>query len=143
MPELELIPTEPPQTQTSLLRRLFSLHSIGFYLMIVLALIGNAAEHSSAIIFALRNRMDLVVGIAVGSSVQIAAFVAPVLVLASHVAAPVPMDLVFTPLEIFAIGFSVLIASHISADGESNWLEGAQLLSVYAIVGLAFYFMPT
>ena len=110
--------------------------------VIVVALVGNAAEHSSAIAFAIKNRMELVVGIAIGSSVQIAAFVAPVLVLASYVISPTPMDLVFTPLEIFAIGFSVLIASHISADGESNWLEGAQLISVYVIVGLAFYFMP-
>ena len=109
--------------------------------VIVVAVIGNAAEHSTAIIVALKNRMDLSLGIAIGSSIQIALFVAPVLVFASYFIGPTPMDLVFTPLEVVAIGLSVLITGQIASDGESNWLEGTQLLAVYAILALAFYFV--
>jgi Ca2+:H+ antiporter len=110
--------------------------------VIVVAIIGNAAEHSTAVLMALRNRMDLSLGISVGSSAQIALFVAPALVLMSHFVGPKPMDLVFTPAEVLAIGVSVLICEQVSSDGESNWLEGVQLLSVYLVLGIAFYFLP-
>ncbi len=110
--------------------------------VIVVAIIGNAAEHSTAILMALKNRMDLSLGIAIGSSIQIALFVAPALVFASYVLGPRPMDLVFTPVEIVAIALSGLITEQIASDGESNWLEGVQLLSVYIIFALVFYFLP-
>jgi Ca2+:H+ antiporter len=108
----------------------------------VVAIIGNAAEHSTAILVALKNRMDLSLGIAIGSSIQIALFVAPVLVLASYVIGPQPLNLVFTPAEVAAVGLAVLIMGQIAADGESNWLEGVQLLAVYVVLGIAFYFLP-
>lgn len=121
-------------------------HSFGmtsvFVGVIVVAIIGNAAEHSTAILVALKNRMDLSIGIAVGSSIQIALFVAPVLVCASYYIGPHPMDLVFSPAEVLAVALSVLIAGQITSDGESNWLEGVQLLSVYVILALMFYFLP-
>jgi Ca2+:H+ antiporter len=109
--------------------------------VIVVAIIGNAAEHSSAIIMARRNQMDLAMTIAIGSSTQIALFVAPLLVFLS-VAIGHPMSLVFTGLEIAAIVLSVLIVEMISYDGETNWFEGAELLAVYAILAVSFYFVP-
>jgi Ca2+:H+ antiporter len=109
--------------------------------VIIVAIIGNAAEHSTAVIAAVSNRMDLSIGIAIGSSVQVALFVAPVLVFASHFIGPRPMDLVFTPLEVVSIALSTLIIEQTTSDGESNWLEGVQLLSVYAILGIIFYFL--
>ncbi len=110
--------------------------------VIVVAIIGNAAEHSTAVLMALKNRMDLSLGIAVGSSVQIALFVAPVLVLLSHFVAPEPMDLIFTLPEVIAVGLAVAITSQIADDGESNWLEGVLLLAVYTILGILFFFVP-
>ncbi|MEO7650143.1 MAG: calcium/proton exchanger [Bryobacteraceae bacterium] len=110
--------------------------------VIVVAIIGNAAEHSSAVIAAWRNRMDLALGVAIGSSVQVALFVAPVLVLASYFIGPKHLNLVFTPAEVMAIGAAVIITEQIASDGESNWLEGVQLLAVYAVLGLVFYFLP-
>ncbi len=110
--------------------------------IIVVAIIGNAAEHSTALMAAARNRMDLSIGIAVGSSIQIALFVAPVLVLASLALGPRPMDLVFTLPEVLAVVISVAIAGQVTSDGESHWLEGVQLLSVYIILGMVFYFLP-
>lgn len=110
--------------------------------VIVVAVIGNAAEHTTAITVARKNRMDLSYGIAIGSSIQVALFVAPLLVFASHWIGPSPMDLVFTPLEVVAIALSVLIIEQTASDGESNWLEGIQLLSVYVILGIVFYFLP-
>lgn len=109
--------------------------------VIVVAIIGNAAEHSSAILMAMRNKMDLSLGIALGSSLQIALFVAPILVFASYLFGK-PMNLEFTIPEVVAVVASVLIAQQISSDGESNWVEGLQLLSVYAILGILFYFLP-
>jgi Ca2+:H+ antiporter len=109
--------------------------------VIVVAIIGNAAEHSSAIMVARRNQMDLAMTIAVGSSTQIALFVAPVLVFLSVLIGN-PMSLVFTGLEIAAIVMSVLIVEMISYDGETNWFEGAELLAVYIILALAFFFVP-
>ena len=110
--------------------------------VIVVAIVGNAAEHSTAILAALKNQMDLSLSIAIGSSVQVALFVAPVLVLASYFIAPQPMDLVFTPAEVLAVVLAVLITYQIAADGESNWMEGALLLAVYLILGIVFYFLP-
>ena len=110
--------------------------------VIVVATVGNAAEHSSAVMASWRNRMDLALSIAVGSSIQIALFVAPVLVLASYFLGPKPMDLVFTTAEVTAVAVSVIIMSQVAGDGESNWLEGAQLLAVYVILGFVFYFLP-
>ncbi|HEY2168689.1 MAG TPA: calcium/proton exchanger [Candidatus Angelobacter sp.] len=109
--------------------------------VIVVALVGNAAENSTAIIMARRNRMDVSMSIATGASTQIALFVAPVLVFLS-VAIGHPMTLVFNGFEIAAIVLSVVIVEMISSDGETNWFEGAQLLAVYAIVAVAFYFVP-
>ncbi len=91
---------------------------------------------------ALRNRMELSLGIAIGSSLQIALFVAPVLVLASYLVGPHPMDLVFSAAEVLAVFVAVLITWEIAADGKSNWLEGAQLVAVYLILALMFYFLP-
>jgi Ca2+:H+ antiporter len=109
--------------------------------VIVVAIVGNAAEHSTAIIMALKNKMDLSVGIAIGSSLQIALFVAPVLVFLSYCIGR-PMDLEFSPPEIFAMFASVYILFQISGDGETNWIEGVQLLSVYLILGLLFFSLP-
>jgi Ca2+:H+ antiporter len=109
--------------------------------VIVIALIGNAAEHYSAVTAARRDEMTLAVEIAVGSSAQITLFVAPALVLYSF-AIGRPMSLLFNAFEITAIALSVLAASMVVTDGESNWVEGLQLLSVYLILALAFYFVP-
>jgi len=109
--------------------------------VIVLPIVGNAAEHATAVTVALKNKMDLSVSVAVGSSLQIALFVAPVLVIAGWFIGQ-PMDLDFNPFELVAVAVAVLIANSISADGNSNWLEGSLLLATYTIVGLAFFFHP-
>jgi Ca2+:H+ antiporter len=109
--------------------------------MIVVAIVGNAAEHSTAILMARKNQLDAALAIAVGSSTQIALLVAPVLVFVSF-ALGNPMSLVFHPLEIVAVVVSVLIVHMISLDGETNWFEGLELLAVYAMLGLTFYFLP-
>ena len=122
--------------------RAFGLSEI-FVGVIVVAIVGNAAEHSTAILMALKNKMDLAVGIAMGSALQIALFVAPVLVLASHLRGKAgPMDLVFTTLEVVAVILAVVIARMVAEDGESNWLEGAMLLMIYAMLAVAFFFLP-
>ncbi len=110
--------------------------------VIVVAVVGNAAEHSTAVMMAMKNRMELSIGIAIGSSLQIALFVAPVLVMLSHYIGPRPMDLVFTPAEVLAVFLAVLITGQIASDGESNWLEGALLLAVYLILAIVFFFLP-
>jgi Ca2+:H+ antiporter len=111
--------------------------------VILVAIIGNAAEHSTAVMMSLRNKMDLAINIAVGSSIQIALFVAPLLVLLSHAIGPHgPMDLLFTNLEVIAIVLSVATMALITQDGESNWMEGVQLLAVYTILGIAFFYLP-
>ena len=109
--------------------------------VILVPIIGNAAEHATAVTVALKNKMDLSLGVAVGSSMQIALFVAPVLVLAGWITGQ-PMDLDFNPFELVAVAVAVLIANSISADGKSNWLEGVLLLAAYVILALAFYFHP-
>jgi Ca2+:H+ antiporter len=109
--------------------------------VILIAIIGNAAEHSTALLVALKNRMDLAMNIAIGSSLQIALFVAPMLVFASHLMGD-PMNLHFTTFEVVAVVISGVVINAITADGESNWMEGVQLLAVYVILAMAFYFLP-
>lgn len=109
--------------------------------VIVVPIIGNAAEHATAVTVAMKNKMDLSVSVAVGSSLQIALFVAPVLILVGLLVGQ-PMDLNFNPFELVAVVVAVLIANSVSSDGRSDWLEGALLLAAYAVLGLAFYFHP-
>ncbi|AFZ03340.1 calcium/proton exchanger [Calothrix sp. PCC 6303] len=109
--------------------------------VILVPIIGNAAEHATAVTVAMKNKMDLSVSVAVGSSMQIALFVAPVLVIAGWIFGQ-PMDLDFNPFELVAVTVSVLIANTISSDGKSNWLEGTLLLAAYIVLGFAFYFHP-
>jgi Ca2+:H+ antiporter len=107
----------------------------------VVAFVGNAAEHSTAVWAAWKNKMDLSLNIATGSSLQMALFVTPVLVLSSYLIGN-PMTLEFSMPEIASIVFSIWIVGQISGDGESNWLEGLQLLAVYSVIALLFYFLP-
>lgn len=109
--------------------------------VILLPIIGNAAEHATAVTVAMKNKMDLSVSVSVGSSLQIALFVAPVLVLAGWILGK-PMDLNFNPFELVAVAVAVLIANSISSDGRSNWLEGTLLLATYIVLGFAFFFHP-
>ncbi len=109
--------------------------------VILLPIIGNAAEHATAVTVALKNKMDLSLSVAVGSSMQIALFVAPVLVIAGWLMGK-PMDLDFNNFQLIAVAVSILIANSISSDGSSNWLEGTLLLATYTIIGLAFFFHP-
>lgn len=109
--------------------------------VIIVPIIGNAAEHLVAVEMAIKNRMELSIGIAVGSSMQIALFVAPVLVFVALLFGQ-QLTLVFNQFEIAALIAAVLITALIALDGESNWLEGAQLLIVYAILAIAFFFLP-
>jgi Ca2+:H+ antiporter len=119
-------------------------HDIGlsefFVGVFVVAIVGNAAEHWVAVLVAAKDKMDLAVNIAIGSSAQIALFVAPVLVLLSYVVGPGAMPLVFNGYELGAMLFAVLIANFLTQEGESNWFEGVQLLALYAVLGLVFYF---
>jgi Ca2+:H+ antiporter len=108
--------------------------------LFVVAIAGNAAEHWVAVLVAAKDKMDLAVNIAIGSSAQIALFVAPLLVLLSFVFGPEPMALVFNGYELGGLLFAVLIANLVTQEGESNWFEGVQLLSLYAVLGLVFYF---
>jgi len=108
--------------------------------LIVIPILGNVAENYSAIVFASRNKMDLALSIAANSSTQIAVFVAPLLVIVSLWIRP--MDLIFQPIELVTLFASSAIFAHISLDGETNWLEGVQLLSLYLIAAVAFFFLP-
>jgi Ca2+:H+ antiporter len=110
--------------------------------VVIVALVGNAAEHYSAVVLAARDQMDAAIGIAVGSSTQIALFVGPALVLLSYVIGPRPMDLLFSDFELVAIVVSVLSIAFIAHDGETHWMEGVQLLAVYLILALGFFFLP-
>jgi len=109
----------------------------------VVAILGNAAEHATAVTSAMKDRMDLALSIAIGSSVQIALFVAPVLVLTSYFLGPQPMDFAFRGGLVLTVFLAVLITAQVAGDGHSHWLKGAQLLAVYVILGLAFFFAPT
>lgn len=110
--------------------------------VIIVAIVGNAAEHSTAITMALKNKMDLAIGIAVGSSLQIALFVAPVLVFASYLF-PHQLNLEFSIPEVVAVVVAAFVTDQIAGDGESNWFEGVQLLALYIILGLLFYYLPS
>ncbi len=108
---------------------------------VVLAIVGNAAEHSTAVMLAKRNQMDTALNISMQSSVQIALFVTPLLVFLSYPLGH-PLDLLFTPFEMLAVGLGVAIFAYLVMDGETNWYEGIQLLAVYAIIAVALYFLP-
>ena len=120
-------------------------HSLGmndvFIGVIVVAVIGNAAEHSTAVMMAVKNKMDLAITIAIGSSIQVALFVAPVLVFAS-LAFPHTLDLHFSAMELIAVVIAILVTVFIAQDGETHWMEGVLLLAVYVIIALAFYHLP-
>lgn len=111
--------------------------------LIIIPIVGNAAEHAAAVVFAIKNRMGLAVTIALGSTIQIALLVAPILVILSFVIGK-PMDLVLNnQLELVALIGAVLIGNSVARDGETNWLEGFMLLGVYLILGIAFFFLPS
>ena len=110
--------------------------------IVLLAVIGGAAESGSAIAVAMKNKMDLSLGIALGSSIQIALFVAPVLVFASYFIAPQPLELSFSRAEVGSLFLGVLVGALVCADGRTNWFKGAQLVTLYAIIAMMFYFMP-
>jgi Ca2+:H+ antiporter len=110
--------------------------------IVFLAIVGGAAESSSVIVAARKNKVDLSVGIALGSCIQIALFVAPVLVLASYFIAPQPFELSFNRAEVGSLFLGVLIGTLVCGDGQSNWFKGVQLTTVYLIMALLFYFMP-
>ena len=120
-------------------------HQLGwtpvFIGLVIVPIVGNAAEHSSALIVAYKDRVDLSVAIAAGSSIQVATFVAPVLVLCSlffthH------LDLVFQPLELVLVGLATILFTFVSLDGKSTWLEGMQLLAVYVMACVVFFLLP-
>jgi Ca2+:H+ antiporter len=108
--------------------------------VIVVAIVGNAAEHWVAVLVAMKNKMDLAVNIAIGSSAQVALFVAPILVIASFFIGPGPMPLVFNGFELGALLVAILAANYVTQDGESTWFEGLQLIALYAILGITFYY---
>ncbi len=110
--------------------------------IVFLAVIGGAAESGSAIAMGRKNKVDLTVSIALGSCIQIALFIAPVLVFASYAVAPAPLELAFTRPEVGAMFIAVFIGAMVCGDGQSNWFKGVQLMAVYAIIALMFYFMP-
>jgi Ca2+:H+ antiporter len=112
-----------------------------FVSLIIVAIVGNAAEHWVAVYFAARDKVDLSISIAVGSSAQIALFVMPVLVILSFFIGPFPLSLEFSGLEIGAILLAVIIAAHVTQEGESTWFEGLQLLAVYVVLGIVFFFV--
>ena len=107
--------------------------------IILIPIIGNAAEHSTAVIMAMKNKMDVAIEIAIGSSLQIILFVAPVLIFLSLFFTP--MSIIFNEFELISLIVSVLIAIKVSSDGESNWLEGMQLISVYGIIAFCFFIL--
>ena len=110
--------------------------------IVFLAIIGSAAESGSAIAVARQDKMDLSVGIALGSSIQIALFVAPVLVFASYLIAPQPLELSFGRAEVGSLFIGVFIGTIVCGDGRSNWFKGIQLVTVYDIMATMFYFLP-
>lgn len=110
--------------------------------VVLLAIVGGAAESGSAIAVAMKNRMDLTLGIALGSSIQIALFVAPVLVFSSYFIAPQPLELSFTRAEVGSLFLGALLGTVVCGDGRTNWFKGAQLITVYVIIAMLFYFLP-
>jgi Ca2+:H+ antiporter len=130
-----LVSTIEPATHELGLSKIF----VGVF---VVAVVGNAVEHATAILAAIKDRMDLSLSIAIGSSVQIALFVTPVLVLASFFIGPMPMDLAFPVGLVLLVLVSVLITAQVANDGRSDWLEGIQLLTIYLVLGLTLFFVP-
>lgn len=116
--------------------------SQAFIGIVVLAVVGGAAESSSAVAMGVKNRVDLSESIAIGSSIQIALFVAPVLVLVSYFIAPQPLNLVFGRGLLGAVLLTVLIGVMVAGDGKANWFKGVQLITVYVILAVMFYFLP-
>jgi Ca2+:H+ antiporter len=110
--------------------------------VIFLAVVGGAAESISAVSMAAKNKMDLSIGIALGSSIQIALFVAPLLVILSMFIGPHQMNLAFSKTLIIAMFLAVLLATIVAGDGRSNWYKGVQLVMVYILIGMLFFFMP-
>jgi Ca2+:H+ antiporter len=110
--------------------------------MIIVAVVGGAAESLSAIAAGAKNKLDLTMGVVYGSCIQIALFVAPVLVLLSRVIAPEPLDLSFSRVELGVLFLAVLIGGSVGNDGKGNWFKGVQLLTVYATIALLLYFVP-
>jgi len=121
-------------------------HELGlsnvFVGVFVVAILGNAAEHATAVTAAIKDRMDLALSIAIGSSIQVALFVAPVLVLASLFIGPKPMDLAFQPGLVLTVLLAVLVTGQVAGDGRSDWLKGMQLLAAYLVLALTFFFLP-
>jgi len=116
--------------------------SSGFIGIVFLAIVGGAAESGSAVAMARKNKVDLTIGIALGSSIQIILFVAPVLVFASYFIAPQPLELSFGRAEVGSLFIAVLLGSMVCSDGQANWYKGVQLIIVYSIIALMFYFLP-
>ena len=110
--------------------------------VVVVAVVGNAAEHSTAVLVAMRNRMEMAVGIAIGSSTQIALFVAPLLVLLSLVVAPEPLTLAFSGVEVFLVLAATFVASILLLDGKSTWFIGVQLIAVYVVMAITVFAIP-
>ena len=110
--------------------------------IVFLAVVGRAAESGSAIAMGAKNKPDLSIGIAMGSSIQIALFIAPVLVFASYFVAPVPLELSFGRAEVGSLFIAVIVGAFVCSEGQSNWFKGVQLITVYLIFALMFYFMP-
>jgi len=120
-------------------------HQLGwspvFVGLVIIPIVGNAAEHSSSLIVAYKDRVDLSIAIAAGSSIQVATFVAPVLVLVSFFFSH-HLDLIFQPLELALLGLSTILFTFISLDGKSSWLAGMQLLAVYIMACIVFFLIP-
>jgi Ca2+:H+ antiporter len=110
--------------------------------IVFLAVVGGAAESGSAIVMGAKNKLDLSIGIALGSSIQIALFIAPVLVFASYFIAPMPLELSFSRAEVGTLFIGVLIGAMVYGDGQANWFKGVQLITIYLIIAMMFYFMP-
>jgi len=110
--------------------------------IVFLAVVGGAAESGSAIAMGAKNKLDLSIGIALGSSIQIALFIAPVLVFASYFIAPTPLELSFSPAEVGTLSIGVIIGAMVYGDGQANWFKGVQLITIYLIIAMMFYFMP-
>jgi Ca2+:H+ antiporter len=121
-------------------------HALGlsnlFVGVVVVAVVGNAAEHSTAVLFAMRNRMEVALSIAIGSSTQIALFVAPLLVLLSLVMAPAPMSLAFAGVEVFLVLAATFVASILIVDGKSTWFTGVQLIAIYLVMAITVFAIP-
>jgi len=110
--------------------------------VVVVPVVGNAAEHSTAVLMAIRNRMEIAISIAIGSSTQIALFVAPLLVLVSFAIAPAPLSLAFTGVEVFLVLMATFVASILVVDGRTTWFTGAQLIAVYLVMAITVFGVP-